>query len=191
MKHVLTRICSNEIPIPDIPNEPCLLLCPHTTFLSLAFLFDAFAVTDLTPTTLYSLKIPAGQGQLLIPWKESIKDTFLFRKLLRTPLGSEMSDDHLSCDFLRTQLREVGELTGFAFPVGAYCFRRGNGEALDNSYTLRSSEQLTIITVANVGQSGHQRSPAQPVSTACPELYCIPAQLPITSHHDQHPRCLP
>jgi len=132
---------ANEIPIPDIPNEACLLLCPHTTFLSLAFLFDAFAVTDLTPSRLYSLKIPAGQGQLLIPWKESIKDTYLFRKLLRTPLGTEMSDDHLSYDFLRTQLRKVGELTGFAFPVGAYCFRRGNGEALDNSSDISEAQR--------------------------------------------------
>ena len=48
MRSMLISVSINEIPIPDIPNEPCLLLCPHTTFLSLAFLFDAFAVTDLT-----------------------------------------------------------------------------------------------------------------------------------------------
>ena len=130
---VLTIIYSNEIPIPDILNEPCLLLCPHTTFLSLAFLSSAFAVTDLTPATLYSLKVPPGSGQLLIPWKESMKDVYVFRKLLRTPLGVELSDEHLPYDFLRTQLRRVGELTNFAFPVGAYCFRRGHGEALNNT----------------------------------------------------------
>jgi hypothetical protein len=101
--------------------------------LSLAFLFGAFAVNDLTPSTLYSLKIPTGQGQLLVPWKEDMKDVYLFRKLLRTPLSVELSDEHLSYDFFRIQLRKVGELTGFAFPVGAYCFRRDNGEALDNS----------------------------------------------------------
>jgi hypothetical protein len=58
---------SNEFPVPDIPNEPCLLLCPHMTFLALAFLYDAFAVPDLTPESLYSLKVPIGQGQLPLP----------------------------------------------------------------------------------------------------------------------------
>ena len=133
LESVLTFVRSNEIPIPDIPNEPCLLLCPHTTFLSLAFLSNAFAVTDLTAAALYSLKVPPGSGQLLIPWKESMKDVYVFRKLLRTPLGVELSDEHLPYDFLRTQLRKVGELTNFAFPVGAYCFRRGHGEALNNT----------------------------------------------------------
>lgn len=180
MSFVLISICSNEIPIPDIPNEACLLLCPHTTFLSLAFLFDAFAVTDLTPSRLYSLKIPAGQGQLLIPWKESIKDTYLFRKLLRTPLGTEMSDDHLSYDFLRTQLRKVGELTGFAFPVGAYCFRRGNGEALDNSCMFKIAQLLTGLPTANVRT---KRTSAKPSATS---VYSMPRILlcfsAITSH---------
>ena len=60
MNSPLIRVCSNKIPILDIPNEPCLLLYLYTTFLSLAFLFDTFAVTDLTARTLYSLKIPAG-----------------------------------------------------------------------------------------------------------------------------------
>ena len=62
-----------------------------------------------------------------------MKDVYVFRKLLRTPLGVELSDEHLPYDFLRTQLRRVGELTNFAFPVGAYCFRRGHGEALNNT----------------------------------------------------------
>jgi hypothetical protein len=59
-KSVLTCVRSNEIPIPDISNEPYLLLYPHTTFLSLAFLSNVFIVTELTPTTLYSLKVLLG-----------------------------------------------------------------------------------------------------------------------------------
>jgi hypothetical protein len=98
---ILTLVCSNEIPIPDVSNKPCLFLCPHTTFLSLAFLSNAFAVTDLIPATLYSLKVLSGSGQLLIPWKESIKDVYVFRKLLRTPLGVELSDEHLPYDSFR------------------------------------------------------------------------------------------
>jgi hypothetical protein len=51
-----------------------------------------------------------------------MKNTFLFRKLLHTPLGVELSEDHLSYDFFRTHLRKVGELTCFAFPIGSYFF---------------------------------------------------------------------
>ena len=112
-------LSSHDLPVARIPLR---CICSHRP--------------NLTPTTLYSLKIPAGQGQLLIPWKESMKDVYVFRKLLQTPLGVELSDDHLSYDFLRTQLRKVGELAGFAFAVGAYCFRRGHAEALDNSFML-------------------------------------------------------
>lgn len=34
---------SKEFPVQDIPNEMCLLLCLHMTFLALVFLHDAFA----------------------------------------------------------------------------------------------------------------------------------------------------
>jgi hypothetical protein len=37
------------------------------TFLALVFLYNAFAILDLTPKLLYSLKVPIGQGQLPLP----------------------------------------------------------------------------------------------------------------------------
>jgi hypothetical protein len=98
---ISTLICSNKIPIPNVYNKPCLFLYAHTTFLLLAFLSNAFIVTDLTPTTLYSLKVLLGSRQLFILWKESIKDVYVFRRLLWTSLGVELSDKHLLCDFLR------------------------------------------------------------------------------------------
>ena len=124
---------SNEFPIPDIPNEPCLLLCPHVTFLSLAFLRDAFDVPGLTPSQVYGSKVLACKGQQLFPWKREIEDAYIFRKSVRSAFGVDMADDHLPYEALNTRLKKVGELTGFSIPVGAYCFRRGNGEALDNS----------------------------------------------------------
>jgi Protein of unknown function (DUF3435) len=99
----------------------------------LAFLSDAFAAPDLTPESLYSLKVPPGQGELRMPWKDEMEDVYVFRKSVRTEFGVELSDAQLPYNILRTRLLKVGELTNFAFPVGAYCFRRGNGEALDSS----------------------------------------------------------
>ncbi|OCK73115.1 hypothetical protein K432DRAFT_430744 [Lepidopterella palustris CBS 459.81] len=132
---------ANEIPVPDIPNEPCLLLCPHTTFLSLAFLYNAFAAPDLTPERFYNLKVLPGQGQQPLPWKDEMEDVYLFRKSVRTALEAELSSDHLPYSTLRPRLLKVGEVTGIGLPVGAYCFRRGNGEALDSSSYISDAQR--------------------------------------------------
>ena len=50
-----------------------------------------------------------------------------------TALGLELSNDQLHYDALRKRLYKVGDVTGIEFPVGTYCFRRGNGESLDSS----------------------------------------------------------
>ena len=51
----------NEFGIPDVPNEPCLLLCPHITALALFFADQAFAVPFLTsPEQLFRLRIAPG-----------------------------------------------------------------------------------------------------------------------------------
>ncbi|KAL9580150.1 MAG: hypothetical protein Q9212_004664 [Teloschistes hypoglaucus] len=55
----------NEFGIPDVPNEPCLLLCPHITMLALLFADQAFAAPSLTsPEQLFRLRIAPGQKQL-------------------------------------------------------------------------------------------------------------------------------
>jgi Protein of unknown function (DUF3435) len=99
----------------------------------LAFLYDAFAAPDLTPESFYNLKVLPGQGEQRMPWKDEMEDVYLFRKSVRTAFGVELSDSQLPYNALRTRLLKVGELTNFALPVGAYCFRRGNAEALDSS----------------------------------------------------------
>ena len=101
---------SNEFPVPDIPNEPCLLLCPHMTFLALAFLYDAFAVPDLTPESLYNLKVPTGQGQLPLPWKDEMEDVYIFLKSVRTAVGAELSNEHLPYNSLRDRLLRLTSL---------------------------------------------------------------------------------
>jgi len=152
----LTAYSSNKFPIPDISNEPCLLLCPHTTFLSLAFLYDAFAAPNLTPKSFYNLKVLPGQGEQRMPWKDAMEDVYLFRKSVRTAFGVELSDEHLPYNALRTRLLKVGELTGFALPVGAYCFRRGNGEGLDSSGKFPKGKS-SLITNNNLVEEKLQR----------------------------------
>ncbi len=125
----------NEFGIPDVPNEPCLLLCPHITILALIFADYAFAAPELTTAEqLFRLRIPAGQKQLELPLKEEIQATPLFRRCKSTINGVRISEEEALADStLRPQMITLGSITGMELPTGPYTFRRGNGEALDNS----------------------------------------------------------
>ena len=127
--------CRNTFGIPEVPSEPCLLLCPHVMLLSLAFADGAFAAPDLTePKQLFDLRGPPGLNQLEVPIKSSKMEMPLFRSLGRSHRGKEVSDTTTITDkWLRERMKHLGDVTGFALPVGPYCFRRGNGEALDSS----------------------------------------------------------
>ncbi|KAI4213155.1 MAG: hypothetical protein L6R36_009463 [Xanthoria steineri] len=76
---------ANEFGIPDVPNEPCLLLCPHITMLALLFADHAFAAPSLTlPEQLFRLRIAPGQKQLPVPLKEEMAERLLFRRYKNT-----------------------------------------------------------------------------------------------------------
>ena len=125
----------NTFGIPEVPSEPCLLLCPHVMLLSLAFADGAFAAPDLTgPKELFQLRVPPGLNQLEVPIKNSKMEMPLFRSLGRSHCGKEVSSTTTITDkWLRERMKHLGDVTGFKLPVGPYCFRRGNGEALDSS----------------------------------------------------------
>ena len=132
---MLTKAFSNTFGIPEVPSEPCLLLCPHIVLLGLVFADKAFAAPGLTgPDQLFRLRVPAGLNQQELPIKNSMSEVPLFRRLMRSHYGIEVSDTAAATDkWLRERMKHLGEVTGFALPVGPYCFRRGNGEALDSS----------------------------------------------------------
>ena len=83
---------------------------------------------------LFQLRVPPGLNQLEVPIKNSKMEMPLFRSLERSHRGNEVSDTTKITDkWLRERMKYLGEVTGFALPVGHTCFRRGNGEALDSS----------------------------------------------------------
>ncbi len=125
----------NEFGIPDVPNEPCLLLCPHITMLALLFADQAFAASSLTsPEHLFRLRIAPGQKQLPLPLKEGLAEIPLFRRCKSNVHGVQISEDEvLAYHTLRSQMIDLGTMTGMELPTGPYTFRRGNGQALDNS----------------------------------------------------------
>ncbi|GIZ48168.1 hypothetical protein CKM354_001124100 [Cercospora kikuchii] len=136
---------ANTFPVPDIPSESCLLLCPQTMLLGLLFADDAFAVPDLSPAELFQLRIPPGKRELRIPIKQSKAELPLFRRTERTVRGLRVSNDAVTENWLRERLRRLGTITNFEMPVKPYCFRRGHGEALDSSSHISDSQRNLIL----------------------------------------------
>jgi len=139
----------NTIPIPQIPTEPCLLLCPPVTLLSLIFADDAF--DGLTsPEQLFQLKVTPGLNELQLPINEKWGSTPVFRRLASSVNGVVVSADvPATDDWLRDKLKMLGEVVGFDLPVGPYCFRRGAGEAFDGSSHVSDSQRNLILQHAS------------------------------------------
>lgn len=95
----------------------------------------------------------------------------------------------LTTQWLQEKMKHLGEVVGFALPVGPYCFRRGNGEALDNS-SLSLARLDGWCSNANSAFRSHQRRAAEP-NPAARELGCLLAQLPLALHHTGHAGDLP
>lgn len=96
---------------------------------------DSFAeqLTSIVETSSGFLT-PPGQKQLPLPLKETILHVPLFRRSKFTMKGVGILDDKALPDStLRSRMITLGSVTGMELPTGPYTFRRGNGEALDNS----------------------------------------------------------
>ncbi|KAL8818268.1 MAG: hypothetical protein Q9223_003059, partial [Gallowayella weberi] len=137
----------NEFGIPDVPNKPCLLLCPHITMLALLFADQAFAAPSLTsPEQLFRLRIAPGQKQLPVPLKEDMAERPLFRRFTNRVEGKQISEELALADTtLRPQMTNLGIITGMELPTGPYTFRRGNGQALDNSSEITDAQRNIIL----------------------------------------------
>lgn len=125
----------NEFGIPDVPNEPCLLLCPHITMFALLFADRVFAPPSLTsPEQLFRLRVAPGQKQLPVPLKEEMAERPLVRRCKNAVENIQISEEQaLAPSTLRSQMTNFGSITGMELPTVPYTFRRGNGQAFDNS----------------------------------------------------------
>ena len=103
--------------------------------LALLFADQAFAASSLTsPDQFFRLRITPGQRQLPLPLKEEMAERPLFRRCKHTLKSLQMSEEEALADTtLRPQMTKLGIITGMELPTGPYTFRRGNGQALDNS----------------------------------------------------------
>lgn len=114
----------NKFGIPDIPREPCLLLCPHINLLTLIFVDEAFAPFALTtPEQLFNLWILPGKHQMELPLKEKMKNVPLFCASENTAYEVQISLDKVLADStFRPRLINLGSVTGIELPTGPYTF---------------------------------------------------------------------
>ncbi|KAI9893013.1 MAG: hypothetical protein M1814_000897 [Vezdaea aestivalis] len=150
-KSYLGQKDTNTFPIPDIPKEPCLLLCPQVTFLSLIFLDQAFAAPELSsPEDFFRLRVLKGLNEQRVPFKDSILNVPIFRRSQQTIYGTSISaNDPMTYATLHAQIQTLGGVTGIDLPTGAYAFRRGSGEALDNSSHISDAQRNLILQHAD------------------------------------------
>lgn len=124
----------NTIPILSVPREPCLLLCPQTLFLALAQSNLAFVTEFKSASQIFGLRLRSDQNELHLPFKDSVLDSPVFRSCERALEGIRISSDQpLTSDFISSKIKLAAKITGIKAPVGPYTFRRGAGEAFDNS----------------------------------------------------------
>lgn len=170
----------NEFGIPDVPNEPCLLLCPHITMLALLFADQAFAAPSLTsPKQLFRLRIAPGQKQLPVPLKEEMAERPLFRRCKNTVESIQISEEQALADTsLRPQMTNLGSITGMELPTGPYTFRRGNGQALDNS--SKSTMIVGRISCSPVGRRDYRRAAEHHPATS--QFLRLPEELRLEIH---------
>ncbi|EGX47257.1 hypothetical protein AOL_s00091g1 [Orbilia oligospora ATCC 24927] len=100
---------------------------------ALAFDDDAFDSKHIRkPEDLFVDEIPKDMDSLELNWKDSIRDTPLIRRAIRTPRGPEISRSQAEVyDTINTQVRNLGQEVGFVNWTKLYIFRRGAGEAMD------------------------------------------------------------
>lgn len=127
----------------------------------------AFRAPDLiSPEQLDFLDIHSGDRELSLPLKQDIQDTFLFRKIVKTATGYEMSAEQLPYNVVHRMLRMIGQILGREYPTISYSLRYNTGNALDRD-RMSSFPQSTFdakLSIAHVSDSlrnvilGHQDS---------------------------------
>ncbi|PMB63728.1 hypothetical protein BM221_010470 [Beauveria bassiana] len=106
----------------------------------------AFRAPDLiSPEQLTFLKIHPGERELSLPLKPDIQDTFIFRKIIKTATGYEMSTEQLPYNVMHRMLKIIGQILGREYPTISYSLRYNTGNALDRDPHVSDSLRNLIL----------------------------------------------
>ena len=116
----------------------------------------AFRAPDLiSPEQLDFLQIHPGERELSLPLKPDIQDTFLFRKIIKTATGYEMSTEQLPYNVMHRMIKIIGQILGREYPTISYSLRYNTGSALDRdrTSTFPQSGFDAKLSIAHVSDS--------------------------------------
>ncbi|KAM4061566.1 hypothetical protein HRG_013220 [Hirsutella rhossiliensis] len=135
---------AKTFPLPETLADPSLLLNPHIFLLGILFRHRAFRATSLnSPAQLANLDIHPEERELPLPLKDDLKDTYIFRRAMKTFTGYELSQDKpLSYQMIAQWIRRVGEILGLEYPTIPYNLRYNAANEFDRSGS--SSPPITI-----------------------------------------------
>lgn len=103
---------------------------------------------------LYSLRVPDGKGQQEVKLKDKLLDKYVFCQVDRETTGYQIVlEKRMTGSTLRSQMRRVGEITGFEDIVKPYCLRYAGAKTFNNSsqYLFRSLVWRIPANVMNRG----------------------------------------
>ncbi|KAL2814346.1 hypothetical protein BDW59DRAFT_154426 [Aspergillus cavernicola] len=124
---------TQTIGIPEVPSEPCLLLCPKTHFLGLLLRKTALRHVDVSSATqLYELQVAPDARSL---------------PLIVADKQSRVFD--ISESTLNKWLKRLGELTGLQLSVTSYWLRRGAAEVVNTSSEISEAQQNLLLQHAS------------------------------------------
>ncbi|KAL6359129.1 hypothetical protein LRP88_09329 [Fusarium phalaenopsidis] len=145
---------TNTLTLPEIIFDATLLLSANNILLGLIFHHKAFEAPSLTsPEYLDKLDIHPGELELLLPLKESMDETFIFRDTIKTALeGYVLSKNTpITYQMIAAWTKKMSELAGFEGFI-LYTLRYNSANEFDSSRTcsdrLPRKEIDKLIVVA-------------------------------------------
>ncbi|CRG88250.1 Threonine--tRNA ligase [Talaromyces islandicus] len=156
-KRFLGKKPPNEFKIPEIIFDPTLALSPHVTLLSMLFHIQGFKRISKTgpvldsAAKLYSLDVPNGKGKQDLHLKDELLDKYVFCQVERETTGYRLLlDKRMTASTLGSQMRRVGEITGFEDIVKPYCLRYAGAKAFNNSDEVSEALQNVILQHSDI-----------------------------------------
>lgn len=121
--------------LPETLFDDSLFLNTHVFLLAILFRHQAFRASSLTsPEQLANLDIHPGERELPLPLRDDIKDTYIFRRAVKTLTGFDISEDKpITYQMIAQWIRRIGEILGLEYPTIPYNLRYNAANEFDQS----------------------------------------------------------
>ncbi|KJZ72256.1 hypothetical protein HIM_08398 [Hirsutella minnesotensis 3608] len=148
---------AKTFPIPETLYDPSLLLNPHVFLLGILFRHKAFRAASLTsPAQLAKLDIHPGELELPLPLRDDIKETYIFRRAVKTFTGVKLSSNEpISYQMMAQWIKRIGEILGLEYSTIPYNLRYNAANEFDRSADI--SESLRNLALDHANSNPFQR----------------------------------